>query len=64
MKYASGISAIRAAIVGFMYGSTTSSIATQMTIPTAIPANSAATIEVRRDVNRANKIPSTIENPS
>ena len=64
MKYASGISAIRAAIVGFMYGSTNKSIATQMTIPTAIPANNAATIDVLREMNSANKIPSTIENPS
>ena len=57
MKYASGISATRAAIVGFMNGSTNKSIATQMTIPTAIPANSAAIVDVLREMNSANKIP-------
>jgi hypothetical protein len=53
MKYASGIGAIHAAIVGFMDGkinkSINKSIANQMTIPTAIPANSAATIELVRE---------------
>lgn len=64
MKYASGISAIRAAIVGFVNGSTNKSIAAQIAIPTAIPANRATIVDVPHETNRVNKIPRTIENPS